>query len=277
MSALGFSWGSKGRRTSGRRPRSIPKSTSKWVPKKARSISTKVQALTKAVSRLNHVSMNRIMYSQNQTGTLGNATGASGYVSFPLLKFSGWTRTFGTDLDDESNKQCLIRSINCPYTLTTNEPDDRYYSVWCVSLKDEANELLNTDGTLANLTQGTHYVSDASNTLLNLKYFTVHYHRKFTTGVVAMNKAAGVVTSAPAVQNVPVSGRDAMKLGTIKINFGKSGLFVKNPAGDWKAGNYPKDPSKNYFVLCFYSGESTADLEYGAIYLNQLASVDVST
>lgn len=218
------------------------------------------------------------MYSGSVSFACSTALGLASYNATPLLKFDQWTRTFGTDADDEVQKKALIRKCNVNWQIATNEPDARWYSVFLVSLKDEASALLKTDGTLDTLTAGTHYSdpgSQGSGTLLNLKFFNVHYHKRFHLGVVPENKAA--VGTAPAVQNIPMTGRDTTRIGKVNLPLGKYGLRVQNPAGDWKAGVYPKDPSKNYFFLTFWSGDSIADGEYPNMYLQWLTSVDAST
>jgi hypothetical protein len=50
------------------------------------------------------------------------------------------------------------------------------------------------------------------------------------------------------------------KNGKISIPYGKYGMSIQNPAGDWKAGGHPKADTQNYFVLCF-TDNSTVDLQ----------------
>lgn len=276
MSPLGFSWATKGRRST-RKPRTYgPKSS--WGAKKPRSVVKKVAALSRQVSKLNSVAMNRLMYSAQTSFNCATALGLPSYNATPLLKFDNWTRVFGTDADDETQKKALLRKINLNWQILTNEPDARYYSMFVVSLKDEASPLLNTDGTLATLTQGTHYSDpggQGSGTLLNLKFFNIHYHRRFHLGVVPQVKAA--VAPAGAVQNIGMTNKDSTRIGKVNLTLGKNGMRIINPSGDWKAGVYPKDPSKNYYFLTFWSGDSTADLEVPTVYYQWLTSVDAST
>lgn len=213
---------------------------------------------------------------------MANAAGSASYDVIPLTKFNLWTRIFGTDSDDEVNKQALVKSITGRWTNLTNEPDDRRYSIWVVSLKDQASELLQaptatpgSGGELGPLIQNTHYIGDADRVLLNLKYFNVHYHKVRHSGIYPESKAAGP-SGAGAVQNIPMVGSDTIQMGKFSIKCGKSGMKVLNPKGDWKAGIYPKDPSQNYYFLAFYSADSTLDLEYGQIQLNTLVQVEVS-
>lgn len=276
MSPLGFSWARKGRRSS-RKPRTYA-SKPTWGAKKPRSVVKKVAALSRQVSKLNSVAMNRLMYSCYRQFNCATALGLSSYDATPLLKFDNWSRVFGTDADDETQKKALLRKLNLNWQILTNEPDARYYSVFVVSLKDEASPLLNTDGTLATLTQGTHYSDpqgQGSGVLLNLKFFNIHYHRRFQLGVVPQVKAA--VAPAGAVQNIGMTSKDSTRTGKVNLTLGKNGMRIINPSGDWKAGVYPKDPSKNYFFLTFWSGDSTADVEVPTMYYQWLTSVDAST
>lgn len=237
-----------------------------------------MKRLQTQVAKLTRVAMNRINYTKDDRIDCYTAAGLDSYDARPLLKFDQWTRVFGTDADDEVNKQAIIRSLKCNWRFNTNEPDNRTFSLFVVSLKDEASQLLTNsgvnDGTLAPLTSGTHYIAGQDRTLLNLKFFNVHYHRRWTAGVYPMAKAA--TGAAGAVQNIPNVGIDSQRLGTFNLNFGKKGMLIKNPNGDWKAGVYPKDPSKNYFLMIFWTGDSIIDGEYGALKYDTIVSVDVS-
>lgn len=237
---------------------------------------TTVKKLARDVSKLKAVAMNRINYFGGQQFECSTVAGTASYNATPLMKFNNWTRIFGTDADDESNKQCLIRKLAGQWTITTNEPDNRSYSMFVVSLKDEASELLNADGTLAALTAGTHYslgFGQGSNCLLNLKLFNIHYHKRFMLGVVPQVKSA--VAPAGAVQNIGTSTSSTQRFGKFNLRLGR-GLFIKNPVQDWKAGVHPKDPSKNYYVLTFWSGDSNVDLEVPTMSVHWVAGVDVS-
>lgn len=257
----------------------VGKKTVKAVVKKtAPTLTKKVQALTKKVSALNAVAMNRLMYQYAYATNCTNALGTSSYDAQPLLKFDNWTRIFGTDADDETQKKAILRKINLNWQITSNEPDARWFSVFLVSLKDEASGLLQTDGTLAPLTKGTHYADvqgQGSGALLNLKFFNIHYHRRFSIGVVPQSKAAS--GAIPGVQDIGMTNKDSTRIGKVNLTLGKNGIRVINPSGDWKAGVYPKDPSKNYYFMTFWSGDSNVDLEYPTIYVQELVSVDAST
>lgn len=239
------------------------------------AMGAELMKLKRQVAKLTKVAIQRIQYACDTTINCYNASGLNDYNATPMMKFNNWSRIFGTDADDESAKQVLLRSMKIQWHFTTNEPDNRDFSIFLVSLKDNASELLLNDGTLDTLVSGTHFHSARSLTLLNLNFFNIHYHRRFTAGVYPMVKSATLIGSAPGVQNIPNVGIDTQRLGSTALNFGK-GIVVKNPAGDWKAGVYPKDPSKNYYFLTFWSGDSAVDAEFGQIILRQLTQVDSS-
>lgn len=209
---------------------------------------------------------------------MGSALGTASYQATPLFKFNNWSRVFGTDADDETQKKAVIRTLAARWQAVTTEPDNRQYAMFVVSLKDEASDLLSTSGTLNTLTQGTHYSDPAgsgSGTLLNLKLFNIHYHKTFKFGVYPQVKAA--VAPAGAVQNIGMTSNDSTRFGKFNLRLGANGIRILNPTGDWKAGVYPKDPSKNYFVLTFWQGDSTLDAEAGSMAINWIAGVDAST
>lgn len=242
---------------------------------------SKIASLTRKVNQIVKTSVQRINYTQTITQTFTTVGGTPSYAAIPLTKFSNWTRIFGTDADDETGKTAVLKGITGRWQTASNEPDNRTYSIWVVSLKEEASSLLNADGTLASLVSGNHYVSDSDRTLLNLKFFNVHYHKAQGLGVVPMQKAAygtgsGSVLNSPSVQNIPATTGSTMRFGkfSIKPNSGK-GIVLKNPVQDWKVAGNPKDVAKNYFILTFWSGDSSADLEYPGFYCDTVISMDV--
>lgn len=257
----------------------VKKTTKKYVKKagakKTSGMSAELMKLKRQVARLTKVAINKIQYQYNFNFGLTNAAGTPSYAAYNLFKFNNWTRVFGTDADDEVNKNCLIRNLTARTYISTSEPDARSYSTWVVQLKDNASQLLEAGtGNLLTLTSGTHYINSGSEVLLNLKYFKVIHHRARHMGVYPMSKAAGP-SSSGAVQNIPTNGVDTIQLGSFRIAPAR-GIRVSNPSGDWKAGIYPQDPSQNYFYLCFWSGDSIADTEYASMYVDNLISVEVS-
>lgn len=213
------------------------------------------------------------MYQQAQTNVLlGNVAGD--YVDIiPMNKFTAWSRIFGTDADDEQGKRCVVKSSNFQWNIITTEPDGIGYSVFAVSLKKSASDIINVNGDLSGLTAGTHYVGNGSKVLLNMNYFNVHYVKRFVMG--SEQIARGATGAIPAVQNIPSETASLQKTGKISIPYGKMGMSIVNPAGDWKAGGHPKADTQNHFVL-FFTDNSTADGQNAFLSYNAVHSVLVS-
>jgi len=260
--------------------------TKKTYTKKAKStgpsMAAQIKSLASRVARLTKVAINRIQYRNNGTLAMSTVTGVgASYDARALFKFANWTRVFGTDADDEVNKVCLIRGLTGRLRMASTEPSARQYSVWVVSLKDNASELLTAGtGELATLVDGTHYIGGGSDVLLNLKFFKVHYCKRHTAGTTDMYKTAygtgsGSVANAPAIQAITTNATDNNRLMNFILKLGK-GIRVSNPAGDWKAGGYPKDPSQNYYLLTFASPDANSDFESPQLFYDTLATVEVS-
>jgi hypothetical protein len=215
------------------------------------------------------------MYQQQAVNvTMGNATGD--YIDIiPMNKFTSWSRIFGTDADDEQGKRCVVKSSSMNWNINTAEPDPIGFSVFAVSLKKSASDIINVAGDLSGLTAGTHYVGNGSKVLLNMNYFNVHYVKRFQMGSEQVFRTAVVLPGAPAVQAIPAETASLQKIGKINIPYGKMGMAIVNPAGDWKAGGHPKADTQNHFVL-FFSDNSTVDGQNPFLSYNIVHSVLVS-
>jgi hypothetical protein len=213
------------------------------------------------------------MYQQAAVNTIiGNVAG--NYVEIvPMNKFSNWSRIFGTDADDEQGKRCIVKSSNMQWNISTQEPDNVGFSMFAVSLKKTASDVLTSAGDLSGLTAGTHYVGNGSKVLLNMNYFNVHYVKRFVMGASGVGRLA--VGTAPAIQSIPAEAMSLQKTGKINIPYGKMGMSIVNPSGDWKAGGHPKADTQNHFVLLF-SDNSTVDSENPFLSYNIVHSVLVS-
>lgn len=231
-----------------------------------------IKALAKKVSTLARVQKNIIspvMYAQAATSVLlGNTTGAA-ITSVNLTSFVNWTRTFGTDADDEQAKKATIKRTVLQYTINTNEPDPIGYSVFVVSIKRCADDLFNAG--IASMVAGTHYYGQHCNVLLNMKYFNIHYVKRFQQGSYATYRAA--TGAAPATIGGDQGGLSFR--GSINLNYNNGkGLLINNPSGDWKASNTPKNAQQNYFLLVFCN-DSTVDVESPYMAYNAIHTVHV--
>jgi hypothetical protein len=236
-----------------------------------------IVALTKKVNAMaaaQRGTLTKCMYQQAATNLImGNVAG--NYIDIiPLNKFTTWSRIFGTDADDEQGKKCIIRNTNLQWNITTQEPDGIGFSVFCVSLKKTASDIITSAGDLSGLTAGTHYVGNGSKVLLNMNYFNLHYVKRFVQGSENVYRPV-LGSAAPGVQSVPSETASLQKTGKISLPYGKYGMAVTNPSGDWKAGGHPKADTQNYFML-FFSDNVTVDGQNPFLSYNAVHSVVVS-
>jgi len=230
-----------------------------------------IATLTKRVNALTKSTQSKVMYGQQGTVTLGNATG--NYIDIlPLNRFTAWSRIFGTDADDEQGKRAIIKSTNVQWNVYSNEPDIVGFSMFCVSLKKVGSDLIDTAGNLTGLVQGTHYAGVGSKVLLNMNYFNVHYVKRFVQGSPTIAPRGG------GTQTVTLNAAETsslQKTGKFTVPYGKYGMAISNPAGDWKAAGHPKADTQNHFFLTF-SDNFTTDLENPALSWNVVHSALVS-
>jgi len=256
-------------------PKKVYVKKTKKTYKKARGGPSAIATLTKRVNALTRATQgtqSKIMYGQKASVTLGNASG--NFISVvPMLKFSNWARIFGTDADDEQGKRCVVKSSNFQWNIITNEPDPIGYSMFCVSLKKSASDLITSAGDLATLISDTHFAGAGSKVLLNMNYFNVHYVKRFVTGANRIERA--VAGQFPAIQTAPSETQSLQKTGKFSVPYGKYGMTIINPAGDWKAGGHPKGDTQNYFFLTFCDN-ATVDFENPVMEHNIVHSVLVS-
>lgn len=268
MSPLGYSWGRKGKRST-RKPRSYGMRWGSKATRSVRQVAAKVNKIARAVSG----SRNRVYYNQAEVLSLATATGTQPSTVIPLTNFSYWTRTFGTDTDDENSKKAIIRKSSLQYVISANgELDQCGVSLFLVKLRPAARTLLDTNGNLqATLTQGTHFTGTASKVLLNPNFFDILKVKRYILGDISATRGGG--TSAnPNIPNMPMKENYTGRFN-ISYNMGK-GLVISNPAGDWKSSN-PTTVSNNYYVLCFCD-DSTLDTKSLEIQYNANHVVDAA-
>lgn len=266
MSPLGFSWGSKGRRSGGRKSRFPPKSA--WVQKKSRTSGALVQKVNR-LAAAQRGTRNRIYYNQQETLSLATLTGAQPSTIIPLTNFSYWTRTFGTDADDEASKRAIIQKSSVQYVVSANgELDQIGVSIFLVQLKKNAARMLDGNGTLqATFTSGQHYTGVGSRVLLNPEYFKIWGVRRAVLGDVAATRGGGT-SGNPTINNFPMKENFTGRFN-VKYNGGK-GMTIVNPYGDWKASN-PTTTTNNFYLLCFCDDSTTdtkeANIQYNAVHV----------
>lgn len=223
------------------RKRTVRKTYSQKKTMSNTALTKKVQKLSKIVKPLEK---NILYYQISRSGAIGNTTGNNPY-STPLWNYSTWSRTFGTDADDETRHTALMKYFKFWATLESNgERANINYSVFVVTLKKQGWDRISTiDGTLLPLTPGTHYFNGTNvgqGVVLNPNFFNIHYARKFFTGTV---------------------GSTATDMKDLRIPFSykhKYNVLFKNPTGDWKANSFSRVPGQNMYLMIF-NNDSTAD------------------
>jgi hypothetical protein len=184
---------------------------------------------------------------------IGNAGGSNIYIK-PLSQYSGWTRIFGADADDESNHSAIWKKSNLDLEIDADlERNSIDYSFYIVSLtKLGFSELFTpSSGGLAgplgitSLTPNRHFSQgSAAMTLLNRKYFNILSAKRLITGT------GGSV----AYETASLRKRWYVKMAHNK----GTGHRLQNPNGDWKASVSPLVPNQNMYILIF-NNDSTVD------------------
>lgn len=228
----------------------VAKPTRQAIPALAR----KVTQLSKAITPLKR---NIIHYNKALDLGIGNATGDNVFT-VPLMNYSTWTRQFGADADDESGKSALVKRNYVSWEINTNgERNSLDYSIFVVSLKKNATDLLNlTTGDITGLTLNQHFVrgqNQGQGIFLNPNFFNIHYYKRWISGTIG-----SLSTDTP----------DLRKIFSWSM---KKPVTVTNPRGDWKANNFPREVSKNYYLMIF-NNDSTVD-SAARCYFNQYIQV----
>lgn len=244
---------SRGARTT-RTRRSYPKRTGSSAYRKVvKPTRQAIPALAKQVASLQRavkpLSQNKLMYHyQVNNQPIGNLSG-NGYYVVNLSSTGQWQRVFGTDTDDESSHCFIQQRSTFKYMIdaaTQNEGEMIPYTIALVTLtKIGATELFNPgNGALNVLNNQTHYISSGlqgQGTLLNKRYFNIHYYRNMTTNFLEGSSTDGASTRS----------------GTIRYN---KPITWKTPAQDWRIKTYNPNACGNLYMLIF-SSDSTADAD----------------
>jgi len=237
------------------------------APKRARAPAKKptaktVATLVKQVKKLNTISYDKI--------TLSMSTAEDEAVVLPYYQFHVnkrmdlWTPIFGSNNTDSSNADKIyVNSYKMDVRLIqSNEADRIFYTMFIVSLKDDANDATTFDPATGNLTlaNGVHYQTLSTNgrVLVNQKFFNIHQYKRFEMG------------GRPGDQSTPET-RD------LSFTIVPKQKKIVNPRGNC-LGNatytHPKDPSQNYYMLLF-NDDSLGDFAANRVYVGGLASVAV--
>lgn len=226
--------------------------------RKTASVAKKVTTLARAVKKLNKISYDKVQLSGLPKYNENVVQPYYQYHCEQLL--NTWTPVFGYDANDMADvNKFYINSYNMDIRLRQdNEADQIYYSMFFVSLKDEANDPTTFDpltGQLT-LTSGVHYyASDNGRVLLNPRFFNIHKYRRFYMGGRAGDQ------SAPWLRD-------------LSMKFTPKKRQIYNPKGNvFGVGglSFPKDPSQNHYLLLF-NDDAGADLQTNKINIHNIVA-----
>jgi len=179
-----------------------------------------------------------------------------------MSKFSQDQPIFGTDPNDLLGSKVLMKSINFKIdvrleNLSETEEETQNIELYCVSLKDEANDIFNQATGIISPVADVHYYryGNICNMIsfVNKKYFNVHYHERFTLTNYGSSLGSGGAQT--------LDGTDRRIDFKLPINKVIEAPLSNVANQSWKLLDCPRDPSENYFLLWF-NDNSALDLEY---------------
>lgn len=219
------------------------------VAKLAKGKQSSVQALAKAVSRIQRSMRTQCEYLNYSQSDVFNVVGDCSVVN--MCDYYTMQDCFGSSSNDAAQNKIIHKSmgIDCYLSLenTLNEPDTTQFTIFLVSLKDTIGSTFAANSGALALSSGSHYVVRGGLVLLNKKIFKIHKTKR----VVLTNH--GTSLAAPSAQTQ--GGTDARFYWKLRAN-----NQIQNPTGDWKSLRSAQDPSKQIYMLIF-SDNSSADLQ----------------
>ena len=235
--------------------------TRRAAPKKTASVAKKVTTLARTVKKLTKISYDKI--------SMHGVPSLNTNVTLPYFQYhiedimNSWTPIFGYDSADLQNvNKVYINSYNVDMRLRQdNEADLIYYSMFVVSLKDQAADSTTFDPATGQLTLAPnihYYAGDNGRVLINTRFFNIHKYKRFYMGGRTGDQ------SAPCLRDLSFKLTPKKKLienprGNV---FGVSGL------------TFPKDPSQNHFILLF-NDDAGADLQTNKVNISNLISAAI--
>lgn len=227
-----------------------------------KSVTKKVTALAKQVKKLTTISYDKVAM---KTIEQAYSSIVQPYYQYHINNLmQSWTPIFGYDSNDFSavNKVYVNSYKVDARILQGSEADAIWYTAFVVSLKDDAADSTTFDPATGQLTltSGTHYTTLGGNgkVLINPRMFNIHSYKRFYMGGRAGDQ------SAPVVRDLSFTIVPKQKLITNpKGNvFGTGGL------------QFPKDPSKNYYMLLF-NDDLGSDLQTNNITIGAVANMAI--
>lgn len=227
-----------------------------------KSVTKKVATLSRQVQKLSKVSYDKV---QMQILPQSYASVTQPYFQYHLNNLtSSWTPIFGYDANDVSTaNKMYVNSYKVDARLTQDsEADLIWYTMFVVSLKDDGADSTTFDPATGQLTltDNIHYNRAPTNgkVIVNPRFFNIHKYKRFYMGGRAGDQSAPV-TRDLSFTIVPKQKMVTNPKGNI---FGIGGLA------------FPKDPSKNYYMILFNDDLGT-DLQVNKIVAGGIASIAI--
>lgn len=179
-----------------------------------------------------------------------------------LCRFVDHVGILGTDDEDLQDDKVLFRKISTHLNISLenvdNEEGTTNFSVFLVSLKDNAGSMLDTATGFLNMTADRDYYQYSGWTFLNKDRFKIHHYKHLQL----TNYGAALTTSGAQNQfgtNWNVDWKTPINQ-VVKAN--SPGAGATNT--QWRANVYQADPSLNYYILIF-NDNSAVDSEYPSV------------
>jgi hypothetical protein len=176
-----------------------------------------------------------------------------------------WQPIFGYDSGDFSQvNKCYVNSYKIDARLSQgSEADLIWYTAYVVSLKDDGADSTTFDPATGALTlsNGTHFqtMGAQGKVFLNPRFFNIHHYKRFSMGGRAGDQ------SNPVQRDLSFTIVPKQKLIT-----NPKGNIFGTPGGM----QFPKDPSKNYYLLLF-NDDSGSDLQVNKITICGMATLAI--
>lgn len=230
-----------------------------------RSNINKLAKTVKSIQKTLAVKAENVQYQQGFN--IANMT--QDYVSTCLTQYASWTPCFGASVVDGTDNKAFYRSatIDCRLSIENltnpSELDTLDYTIFLVSVRDEASNIASSSNTVLTMVNGRDYTTQGVGGMmvrLNPKMFKIHRMKRLTTtnfGASLQYSSAG--NFKPIVKwTWKVAPRRA----------------ITNPIGDWSALVADRDLSKNYYLIAFNNNSSVdgtfPQLEIGTVHTVQV-------
>lgn len=221
--------------------------TVKSIVKQVQTQKSDVQVLAKAVTKLqkqNRVECEYLNYGYGES----SIPMVSPFYQIALSRPSTWSAIFGSGTNDAEANRIIHKKFQLEgrislENLTNNEENTVNFTMFLVTLHDEASDILNTTNGNLTISNNNHYYQQNGITYLNPKVFKVIKRKRFT-----LTNFGGSLDIAGAQSQFGADKRFWFKIPVNKT--------IINHTGDWRQLPQVRDPSKSYHLLIFNDNSS---------------------